>query len=350
MPRCLSPATLIDVPRVEKLQESLGAAAPYTSDAAVRRAGQVGDVQALETFAADPNQSTSSRLLALILLRDKKGADPAFARAQYDALMKAEPEDTSILSTLVEELRNSKQPAAAREAVTAWLAHRPSDEHDLRWAHAIVLKADTFADEKRWREAEATIRPAVPAYTEEALTEAAWFLEEQGDWDGAMKLATAARERYPDGHISYAIITRLLWRQKKYAEAAGYWPMPASSAARSGTARWRSRSAFSRRPIRISHRAVRRPPGAEDRSPPLAARARNVGTRGSHKLAFAMLANLWRQRGYKAAIQIWAYDELAKSDGEAAAAEWRRRPCATRTSSPSLPFSSGATTSSGCRS
>ena len=171
---------LIDVPRVERLQQRRGEAAPYTTDAAVRHAGKVGDVRALERFAADPNQSRSSRLLALILLRGRKGADPAFSRAQYAALMKAEPEDTGILGTLVEELRNAKQPAAARDAVTEWLAHRPSDEHDLRWAHAVMLKAETFADEKRWNEAWRTIRPTISVYSEEALTEGAWFLENRG--------------------------------------------------------------------------------------------------------------------------------------------------------------------------
>ena len=319
---------LIDVPRVERLQQSLGEAAPYTSDAAVRHAGQVGDVRALEAFAADPNQPTSSRLLALILLRGKKGADPAFSRAQYDALMKAEPEDTGVLGTLVDELRKSKQPAAARDAVTAWLASRPRDDRDLRWAHAVVLKAETFADEKKWKEASATIRPAVPAYTYEALTEAAWFLEEQGDWDGAMKLAIAARDRYPDGHVPFAIIARLHWRQKEFAEAAGVL----AEARVINRAQWDGDLAssfgrvFAEADPHLGQSAFAALQDRKINPLYLAALAKNVGSRGNHKLAFAMLSNIsGANEADKAGIQIWAYDELAKTDGEAAAADWLRK-------------------------
>lgn len=319
---------LIDLPRMERLQNSLGDAAPYTTDAAVRHAGRIGDVRALEAFAADTNQSTSARLLALILLRGKKGTDPSFARAQYAALMKADPEDTGILGTLIEELRNSKQPAAARDAVTAWLARRPSDEHDLRWAHAVAMKAEAFADEKKWKEAWATIRPTIPTYTDESLTEGAWFLEEEGDWDEAMKLATAARERYPDGHVPYAIITRLLWRQEKFAEAAGVL----AGARVLNRAAWEGDLASS-----FGHVFAEADPHAgqsafaalQDRKIDplyLAALAKNVGSRGNHKLAFAMLANLsGATEANKAAILIWAYDELAKTDGEPAAADWLRK-------------------------
>src|SRR4029077_18441587 len=58
----------------------------------------------------------------------------------------------------------------------------------------------------------------------------------------------------------------------------------------------------------------------------LAALARNEGGRGNHKLAFAMLSNVsGATEADKAGIQIWAYDELAKTDGEAAAADWLRK-------------------------
>ena len=318
---------LIDVPRVERLQQSLGDAAPYTTDAAVRHAGRIGDVRALEAFAADPNQSRSARLLALILLRGKKGADPSFARAQYAALMKAEPEDTGILGTLIEELRNAKQPAAARDAVTAWLANRPSDDHDLRWAHAVMLKAETFADEKRWKDAFATIRPTIPVYSEEALTESAWFLEEEGDWDEAMKLATAARERYPDGHVPCAIMARLLWRQEKFAEAAGLL----AGARVLNRAEWEGDLAssfghvFAEADPRLGQSAFAALKERKINPLYLAALAKNVGGRGNHKLAFAMLSSLTdAPEAEKAGILIWAYDELAKTDGEAAAAQWLR--------------------------
>ena len=319
---------LIDVPRVERLQQSRGEAAPYTTDAAVRHAGKVGDVRALERFAADPNQSRSSRLLALILLRGRKGADPAFSRAQYAALMKAEPEDTGILGTLVEELRNAKQPAAARDAVTEWLAHRPSDEHDLRWAHAVMLKAETFADEKRWNEAWRTIRPTISVYSEEALTEGAWFLEKQGDWDQAMKLATAARDRYPDGHVPYAIIARLYWRQQKYAEAAGVL----AGARVLNRAEWEGDLAssfgnvFAATDPHFGQSAFAALQDKKIDALYLVALARNVGSLGNHKLAFAMLTNIsGADEANKAAILIWSYDELAKTDGEAAAAQWLRK-------------------------
>ena len=319
---------LLDVPRIERLQQYLGDAAPYTTDAAVRHAGQVGDVRALQEFAADPNQSTSERLLALILLRGKKDADPAFSRAQYAALMKAYPEDTSILATLIQELRNSKQPAAARDAVTAWLAHRPSDEHDLHWSYVVTLKAEAFADEKKWKEAWATIRPAVGVYSEQVLTTGAWFLEEEGDWDEALKLASAARARYPDSHTAYAILARLHWRQQKFADAA---ELLASSRVLN-RAEWENDLASS-----FGHVFADSDPHLgqsaftamqERKIDPLylAALARNVGSRGNHKLAFAMLANLASaNEASKAGILIWAYDELAKTDGEAAATDWLRK-------------------------
>ncbi|HYX19867.1 MAG TPA: tetratricopeptide repeat protein, partial [Thermoanaerobaculia bacterium] len=319
---------LNDVPRIERLQQSLGDSAPYTNDAAVRHAGRVGDVHALEAFAADSKQSTSTRLLALILLRGKEGADPSFARARYAALMKENPEDTSILATQVQELRNAKQPAAARDAVTAWLARRPSDDHGLPWAYVLTLKAGTFADEKKWKQAWETIRPAIPVYSSGVLTEGAWYLEEEGDWDEAMKLVKAARDRYPDDHVPYAIMARLLWRQQKFAEAA---------ALLAGT-RVLNRSLWEGDLARsFGHVFAGADPHLgqsafaalqERKIDPvyLAALAKDVGSRGNHKLAFAMLANLpAANEATKAAIQIWAYDELAKADGETAAAEWLRK-------------------------
>lgn len=319
---------LDDLPRKERLQQIIGDAAPYTSDAAVRHAGLIGDVRALRTFAADPNQSRDSRLRALILLGERKDADPAFARAQYTALMKAEPEDTGILATWVGELRSSLQPAAARDAVTAWLAQRPSHDQDLRWSYALTLKADAFADEKKWKEAFATIEPALPVYSGGVLTEGAWFLEEEGDWVGSMRLATAARERYPDSHIPYAITARLLWRQQKFAEAAALL----AGARVLARAEWEGDLASS-----FGHVFAGADPHLgqsaftalkEKNIDPiyLAALARNVGSRGNHKLAFALLANLTiPNEATKAGVLIWAYDELVKSDGEPAAAEWLRQ-------------------------
>jgi len=319
---------LEDLPRKERLQQSIGEAAPYTSDAAVRHAALVGDVRALRAFAADPNQSRDSRLRALIFLRESREADPAFARAQYAALMKDEPEDEGILGTLVGELRSSKQPAAARDAVTAWLAQRPSDDHDLRWSYALTLRAETFADEKKWKEAFAAIEPALPVYSEGVLTEGAWFLEEEGDWDESMNLATAARERYPDDHIPYAITARLLWRQQKYAEAAALL----AGARVLARAQWEGDLASS-----FGHVFAEADPHlgqsaftalTEKKIDPiyLAALAKNVGSRGNHKLAFALLANLTiPNEATKAGVLIWAYDELVKSEGETAAADWLRR-------------------------
>jgi tetratricopeptide (TPR) repeat protein len=267
-------------------------------------------------------------VLALILLRGKKGADPAFARAQYAALMKANPEDTAVLETLVAELRNSKQLGEARNAVTAWLAHRPTDEQDLRWAHAVALKAETFADEKKWKEAWATIQPTLRTYTHEALTEGAWFLEEEGDWDEATKLATAARERYPEGHVPYAISARLLWRQEKFAEAAGLL----AGARVLNRSEWESDLASSFGHVFAGadpHLGQSAFTALRDRKIDpvyLAALAKNVGARGNHKLAFAMLANLTdTPEPAKAGILIWAHDELAKTEGDAAAAVWLRK-------------------------
>ncbi len=317
---------LLDLPRKEKLLRVLAESEARGGDASIRNAWLQRDFALLRRLAADPDQRTATRLYALSSLRGRAGADPAFGKAQYEALMAAEPENLSALGGYVQWLETSNDQSGARAAAAGWLARRPTRDHDLTWVHVLALQAEAYANEKKWKDAFNTIQPALDSWSGEALDDGAWFLEESDRWDEALELATAARDRYPDSYVPYAIMARLFWREQKYAEAA---ELLAGSHALSRSI-WEGDLArsfghvFGKADPHLAQSAFSALQAHGIGALALAALAKDLGGRGNHKLAFTMLASLKGDRADSTAFAIWAHDELAKSDGEEAAAVWLR--------------------------
>jgi tetratricopeptide (TPR) repeat protein len=295
---------------------------------AIRYAGWGRDVRRLRELSSDRRLPAGRRAFALETLQGLDKSDSAFLEARYRELMAEQPENTSILDACVGVFRDAGDVAGGEAAITGWLARRPTKSHDLQWAHVANLRARLYASKKRWSEAWNAIEPALDSWMGEVLATAAWILEEQGKLDDALALARRTDQRYPNSDSVIEMIARLLWRQGKYAEAAETLASSRGLSQRDwdyGLANGfatvfadadphRTQTAFTAlrdRKVDILH---------------LIPLAKGLGEKGNHKLAFALLTQLPATRSATdSAVAIWAYDQLEKADGKAAAADWLRK-------------------------
>jgi tetratricopeptide (TPR) repeat protein len=248
-------------------------------------------------------------------------------------LMKKEPENLVPLELCVSMLRHAKQYAAASRIVESWIAARPTREEDLIWARAVVLQAEILADQKKWDQAWKVIKPAMSTGKGDALLDGAWIQEELGDWDTALEIGRAVLGRYPDAVQAHAFVARVLWRQQHYLEAAEL--LTSSRQLRRND--WEGTIAnsfgwvFFDADPHFAQNAFNALRQRNVDASSLAAFARDVGARGNHKLAFALLRQIGSLPSASAGpsfgsmLTIWSRDEIAASDGEGAAADWLRK-------------------------
>ena len=309
----------------EKYLRASGAAAPASGYSGVTYAILSGDVKTLRAVVSDPKHTMYNRRRALEELRKRKAIDAGEARRVYQGWMRQEPDDLGLLSTCAWDLAYANQHRQARDEIRAWIARRPTRDRDLTWASAVVLEADILSHQKKWTEAYAVIEPALGTGMETGFVEGAWFLEEAGDFDGAMKLARAAQDRYPNGQPSYTIMARLHWRQRAYEDAAktlagckyftrASWEGDVAKSFAHVFAKGDSRAAV----VAFDALKKRGIPGVY-----LLAVAKMVGTYGDRALAASLLGSLASLPGGDGpAAAIWAYDEIVATEGKDAAAAW----------------------------
>lgn len=274
----------------------------------------------LKRIAGDRRFTASVRGAALDRLADMEDKDIAFRRVRFLELLDEQPEDTTVLDRYVGLLTASKDTRGAAEAIRRWLANRRTQDEDLPWAHALTLHADLLASEKNWDEAWRIIKPAVPTGKGEVLLDAAWFLEEQREWDEAFAMAQSTHARYSGDSTSLAIMARILWRQGKYAEAADL--LRKSSILRRSDWEGNLAGSFARvfekedpHRTRNAFDALRKVGITPYLLAPL---AQEIGKRGDHKLAFALLESI-------SAGPIEEFDELEKAEGHDKAVAWLRQ-------------------------
>lgn len=309
----------------ERLMRAFVEMAPRgNDDLLLRLAYRTRDSAQLRRIATDRKYSVNVRTAALADLGLMNDPDTAFRKARYFELMDEEPELTGPLDRCVNLLRNTKDVPGALAATHRWLARRPVKERDLSWAHVVTLQANLLGEQKKWSEAWKTIEPALRTGKGEVLASAAWILEERGNWDDALEMAKSIRQRYPEDSGGVVTAARVLWRQRKYVEAAGLL----------------SRSPVVRRSdwdgeVATSFGSVFHDADPHDTrnafgplvelgvdAKALAALAREIGRRGDPRLAAALLSQIRATGSDESAIQIWTHDELLKAEGEEAATAW----------------------------
>ncbi len=317
--------SLQDLRMREQFVQAVAAVMAVGSDARVRQAVLAGDDQSLRELASDRRQSMDSRMKALTALKERKIVDVREAQHYYEAWMREEPDNLAILWTCARELSAAGLLPQARAEVRAWIGRRPTRSRDLTWASALQIEAEILADKKQWTQAYEVIEPTLDTGRAPNLFDGAWFLEELGQLDHAMKLARAGRDRYPHDVTGYTILARLHWRRREHDEAAktlaaspylsyNNWTYDVSKAFATvfGPADPHAgRSAFE---------ALQR-----QKVPPLylIPLATTVGASGNHALAAALLETLSHVGGAEGpAAAMWAYDEVAASEGKEAAKAW----------------------------
>jgi tetratricopeptide (TPR) repeat protein len=318
---------LVDIRLAEAYSRSLVAQAPVTSgDMILRVAYWTRDAAWLRRIAVDQRHGTSNRTYALVDLGLMKDPDVAFRKAQYIQLMREQPEDGSPLDKCVTLLRDARDYGGADEVIVHWLESRPTRDHDLPWAHAVTLRADLLAEQKKWDAALKLIEPAAVTFKEECLLAMARYQEGLNRWDEAFATAKAAQERYNDA-FSENIMARLYWRQHRPEDAAGL--LAGSRNMTRGL--WEGAIAtsfadvFAESDPHDAQNAFTALIGRKVDPKSLAELAKAVGRRGNHDLALGLLKSLPSTGADQAAIQIWTYDEIEKAQGRDAAASWLRQ-------------------------
>lgn len=319
---------LSDVRLAETYSRALVDQAPVTGgDMILRLAYWTRDASWLRRIAADPQQTTSNRTYALVDLALMDDPDTAFRKARYLELMREQPENTDPLEKCVNLLRNANDLSGADRVIREWLDRRPTAEHDLTWAHVLTMRADLLANQKKWDAALKLLRPAATTGKAEVLLAGARYQEALDRWDEAFATAKNAHDRYPEDAWSEDIMARILWRQHRYDEAAALLAGSHNISRRAweGTIAESFGQVFEKSDPHDAQNALAALRNRKVEPKYLAAMARDVGTRGNHKLAFGLLSSIPATGPDESAIQIWCYDELEKTDGKEAAVQWLRK-------------------------
>lgn len=319
---------LRDLPLSERYLAGLMREDPVTGgDLVVYAASWSRDVRKLRALANDPKVGSRNRALAFRLLKDIGEADSRALEAGFRALVDEHPLDTELLDGYFDFCIAADDPKAAEDAVDRWLNRKPPPDRDLLWAHFVARRARALAKQKKWREAWSTIEPVVGTWKGDVLESASSILEEEGAWDEALAWAKRTDERYPGNDRVQASVARILWRQRRYADAAEYLAAPGRVRPRAWT--WQLPPAFVEAFEKADpHETQAAFTALRERginASGLAQIARVVGIHGDHRLSFSLLQQIAPSaRAEDAARLIWAAGELEKVDGADAAAEWLR--------------------------
>jgi hypothetical protein len=173
----------------------------------------------LEDAAAPVRRrSEAARLLGLDSL-----APNAYVRGWFDRLIAARPDDWSIRDDYVDVLDQDRDAPAIERVAKEWLERSGDDARDFfDPVNARVALSRAYERQKRYADAWAAIEPAIPSYVGAAMMQGTRVLGRLGRLDSAYALASEHADRYPDSPASHAMIAEVLWRQRKYAEAARY--------------------------------------------------------------------------------------------------------------------------------
>ena len=179
-----------------------------------------GDLAGLTSFLANRDIPVLARGEMLFRYAVSADADDKVCRSAYESLAVESGYAETIVQGWSYYLQHKKPPdyAGALRAVDAWLAHHgPSG-----FTGSVFLgrRARLVSMLGRPEEAWHMIGPAVAAGQNSVMVWGADILVKLGRLDDAYALARQIVERYPQGAEGRSALAEILWRQKRYSEAA----------------------------------------------------------------------------------------------------------------------------------
>ena len=288
--------------------------------------GRDADADGLQKIVDQPELSVESRNRALALLVGLKTLDAAFLDSKYRELIAANPMSPAALFGGMSALEARHELQKVDGLFTFWFDLR-KDNHDLTWAAVTAAKSAFLRRTNRVNEAWSVIEPVIETWKQDCLAEAAEVLAAMGRLDEAREMAERAAKRYPGAADAPAQVSEMLWKQKKFVEAANVLQ---SSRAQIRAFEWRSsiakrfvwgltkasdaeiENAYSE----LSHRGFDPLRVAEV--------AKAIGNEGRHELAARLLSKMPVPPNYRLMLDLTIYEELVRATSARDADDWFR--------------------------
>ena len=290
----------------------------------------LGDTATLLRVAGDASLPYTHRLEAVRELARDSARTPRSIDARYRALIAERPEHWPARMAYVTYLRRQHDAPAVERTVTEWLARgatQSTDTFEPITARTELSRA--LEAQGRYAEAWSAIEPAIPSYQGGAMRRGVAVLGALGRLREARELADALVDRYPDAPYARAEMAALLWRERKFDEAARYLE---SSASRFDEWTWRDDVAgafvavFGKSSSPDAVEAMDRL--VATRIPVWVLSNLSIGLRraAGPELAFEMQSRLDRTAAIGSLrLPILAARYLRESRGESASIDWLRR-------------------------
>jgi tetratricopeptide (TPR) repeat protein len=288
--------------------------------------GRERDAGGLRKIIDQTDLSEETRNRALGLLTRLETLDTDFLESKYRELIAANPVSTAALVDGMWALEGRHELQKVEGLFTCWFDLRKGTR-DLVWASVTAMQSAFLRRNGRVNEAWSVIEPAIDTWKADCLSEAAEVLAAMGRLDDAREMAERVRYRYPGAADVSAQVSEMLWRQKKFGEAADVLQ---NSRAQIRPFEWETSiarrfvwglaqandveiesaySELSRRgfdPLRVGEVATA------------------IGKKGRHELAAKLLSTMPVEPLYRLMLDLMIYDELVRAGGARKAAEWFR--------------------------
>ena len=147
-------------------------------------------------------------------------ASESLCRSRYRLLAEESRYERIVVRPWIDYVeRKLKDYAGAQRIAEGWLSHHDRSA-GLIWFVYRGRLAHLMSLQGRHREAWATIEPVLSSSQGAVMTWAVEILEKLGRTDDAYALARQTIDRYPDSEGTRIVLADMLWRQKRFSEAA----------------------------------------------------------------------------------------------------------------------------------
>lgn len=180
---------------------------------------RIGNAARLREISSSPDDPPTDRAVALDGLAALGRNDDAWVRSKFEELL-AKYGYEDVYTTYVRFLNDRHDWKTKEAAVRRWFSkYAASSNSSIEEAYFASSLANALEQQGRYEEAWRVVEPHIGVWSENILASAVSLLQRRGEAGKAIELGRRMVERYP-GAAARADLARVLWRERKYSDAA----------------------------------------------------------------------------------------------------------------------------------
>ncbi len=209
---------LLDLKLTEKLCKNIARNGNLVADYSGVCTRLLDDKDELRKVIHDSTIPVQDRADAFYNFQFIDDVSPEEILSEFKKLLLEEPDNWKIRSEYVMYLKWKKRYKDAAEVILDWLkTHSSSEGFDYINAHANL--GEIYYKDKKYLKAWEAVEPVVSSWQQYSMQQGAFIRDALGDKEGALQLARAAAERYPDGIDSTSDLMQIMWNNSMNREA-----------------------------------------------------------------------------------------------------------------------------------